>query len=202
MDVIIYPCPNRSLYDWLQWFPAVHTDISTHDCVRFMYAALSRGLLEFKHAYDATSLSGDEFGETMYMMHDNDPQNGRDSVLNHQPHDRLLNRLCGEFTVSPVNSMHKWPVTQKMFPFDDVIMSGIGDCNSHNRRYRRANNVEAWRIHCHSFISRSWWRHQTFSALLVWICFVLHFVANWQFEPSFIWNIEWIKTLYWLDVCF
>ena len=24
---------------------------------------------------------------------------------------------------SPVNSPHKWPVTQKMFPFDDVIMS-------------------------------------------------------------------------------
>ena len=22
----------------------------------------------------------------------------------------------------PVNSLHKWPVTQKMFPFDDVIM--------------------------------------------------------------------------------
>ena len=24
--------------------------------------------------------------------------------------------------VSPVNSPHKWPVTRKMFPFDDVIM--------------------------------------------------------------------------------
>ena len=24
----------------------------------------------------------------------------------------------------PVNSLHKWPVTRKMFPFDDVIMSG------------------------------------------------------------------------------
>ena len=27
----------------------------------------------------------------------------------------------------PVNSPHKWPVTRKMFPFDDVIM---GDANS------------------------------------------------------------------------
>ena len=27
--------------------------------------------------------------------------------------------LCG----SPVNSPHKWPVTRKMFPFDDVIMT-------------------------------------------------------------------------------
>ena len=25
----------------------------------------------------------------------------------------------------PVNSPHKWPVTQKIFPFDDVIMSGV-----------------------------------------------------------------------------
>ena len=24
----------------------------------------------------------------------------------------------------PVNSPHKWPVTRKMFPFDDVIMFG------------------------------------------------------------------------------
>ena len=24
----------------------------------------------------------------------------------------------------PVNSPHKWPVTRKMFPFDDVIMVG------------------------------------------------------------------------------
>ena len=25
----------------------------------------------------------------------------------------------------PVNSQHKWPVTLKMFPFDDVIMPGM-----------------------------------------------------------------------------
>ena len=25
----------------------------------------------------------------------------------------------------PVNFPHKWPVTRKMFPFDDVIMSGV-----------------------------------------------------------------------------
>ena len=64
--------------------------------------------------------------------------NGRDSVSNHQPYDRLLNRLfrrrskkasklrvtglCGGIHRAPVNSPHKWPVTRKMFPFDDVIM--------------------------------------------------------------------------------
>ena len=66
--------------------------------------------------------------------------NGRDNVSNHQPHDCLLNRLfrhrskktSDESSASlafvrgihrwPVNSPHKWPVTRKMFPFDDVIM--------------------------------------------------------------------------------
>ena len=29
----------------------------------------------------------------------------------------------------PANSPHKWPVTRKMFPFDDVIMKGYWVCN-------------------------------------------------------------------------
>ena len=62
--------------------------------------------------------------------------NGRDGVSNHQPHHCLLNRLfrhtpnktpklrvTGLCAGWPVNSRHKWPVTRKMFPFDDVIMS-------------------------------------------------------------------------------
>ena len=72
--------------------------------------------------------------------------NGRDSISNHQPHHCLLSRLfrrkskktskvrvtcictgnspvTGEFPAQiRVNSPHKWPVTRKMFPFDDVIM--------------------------------------------------------------------------------
>ena len=58
--------------------------------------------------------------------------NGRDSVSNHQPHDCLFNGLFRRrskktwkhrVTVrGPVNSPHKWPVTLKMFTFDDVIM--------------------------------------------------------------------------------
>ena len=59
--------------------------------------------------------------------------NGHDSVSNHQPQDCLLNRLfIYQSSASlvfvwvihrgPVNSPHKWAVTRKMFPFDDVIM--------------------------------------------------------------------------------
>ena len=32
----------------------------------------------------------------------------------------------------PVNSPHKWPVTRKMFPFDDVIMNKHALLNSHH----------------------------------------------------------------------
>ena len=55
----------------------------------------------------------------------------------------------------PVNSPHKWPVTRKIFPFDDVIMSR--DVSKHN------------------IGSTTWWRHQreTFSALLA-LCMGIH----------------------------
>ena len=65
--------------------------------------------------------------------------NERDRVSNHQPRDCLLNRLftrrskkyqsyaslafVWEIHRWPVNSPHKGPVTRKMFPFDDVIMT-------------------------------------------------------------------------------
>ena len=34
------------------------------------------------------------------------------------------------FHREPLNSPHKWPVTRKMFPFDDVIMSMIEKCRN------------------------------------------------------------------------
>ena len=65
--------------------------------------------------------------------------NGRDSVSNQQPHNCLLNRLficrskktsklrvaglCAGNSPGTGDSPHKGPVTRKMFPFDDVIMS-------------------------------------------------------------------------------
>ena len=68
------------------------------------------------------------FMKTLLWRH-----NGHDCISNHQPHDCLRNHLfryrskkpskthiTGQ---SPVNSIHKWPITRKMFPFDVVIMS-------------------------------------------------------------------------------
>ena len=64
--------------------------------------------------------------------------NGGDGVSNLQPHHCLLNRLfrrrlkkttklrvtglCAGIHRWSVDSPHKWPVTRKMFPFDDVII--------------------------------------------------------------------------------
>ena len=64
--------------------------------------------------------------------------NGHHGVSNHQPYHCLLNRLfrrrskktsklrvtglCAGNSPRLVNSPHKWPVTRKMFPFNDVIM--------------------------------------------------------------------------------
>ena len=58
--------------------------------------------------------------------------NGRDSVSNHQPQECLLNRVFRRrskkrsklrvICLCEGNFPHKGPVTQKMFPFDDVIV--------------------------------------------------------------------------------
>ena len=77
--------------------------------------------------------------------------NELDGVSNHQPHICLLNRLfrrrskkasklrvtglCVGNSPGPVNSPHKWPVTRKMFPFDDVIME-TGRSIQKSRRHR------------------------------------------------------------------
>ena len=66
------------------------------------------------------------------------PHNGQDGVSNHQPNHCLLNRLFGRRSKKTsrsaslvfvwgihqgtVNSLHKWPVTRKMYPIYHVIM--------------------------------------------------------------------------------
>ena len=88
--------------------------------------------------------------------------NARDSVSHHQPHDCLLNRLfrhrskktsklrvtglCAGNSPGPVNFPHKWPVTRKMFPFDDVIMEcrnwiGLVYTTNHTNYMHTARNL-------------------------------------------------------------
>ena len=68
--------------------------------------------------------------------------NGRDSVSNHQilvivysteylDADQRKHQSSVSLAFVrglqrwPVNSPHKWPVTRKMFPFDDIIMNAM-----------------------------------------------------------------------------
>ena len=56
----------------------------------------------------------------------------------------------------PVNSPHKWPVTQKIFPFDDVIMAHQDIC----LHYITATIVSAlWELEQYS--ETTWWCAQT-----------------------------------------
>ena len=95
----------------------------------------------WRHCYEVNNIAGDTLtaqsarGPTTIRWR----HNGHDDISNHQFHHCLLNRLfgcwsrktsklrvtglCAGIHRGPVNSRHKWPVTRKMFPFDDVMMS-------------------------------------------------------------------------------
>ena len=74
--------------------------------------------------------------------------NGRNGVSNHQPYDCLLSPLFGHrskktsklrvtgLCAGTGEFPHKWPVTRKMFPFGDVIMSKVV------RRYRLISGAD------------------------------------------------------------
>ena len=88
--------------------------------------------------------------------------NGRNGVSNHQHHYCLLNSLKGadqrkhQSSASlalgrgihrwPVNSPHKWPVTRKMLPFDDVIMFKL-PANAMTTAIRSATYVAAMSVY-------------------------------------------------------
>ena len=83
--------------------------------------------------------------------------NGRDGISNHQPHDCLLKCLFRRrlkkhqssaplsfvrgIHRSPVNSPHKWPVTRKMFPYDDVIMISPQSTAANRSLFHRSETV-------------------------------------------------------------
>ena len=91
-------------------------------------------LLPCMQYYDKTDRTVTQADHTLHWRH-----NDYDGVSNHKPCGCLLNRLfrrrskktsklrvtglCAGNSPRPVNSPHKGPVTWKMFPFDDVIMT-------------------------------------------------------------------------------
>ena len=105
---------------WILW---ISFNCLPHNHICNMIAVFYPGLQQIHHCWHSFSLLW--------------RRNGRDGVWNHQPHDCLLNLHSAAdqrkhpSSVSlafvqgihwwPVNSLYKWPVTRKMFPFDDVM---------------------------------------------------------------------------------
>ena len=107
-------------------------------------------IMQLKQFYNiATKVSSSKqcyyfWWSTLHWRH-----NEHDGVSNHQPHGCLLNRLfrrrskktpklrvtalCVGNSPGPVNSLHKGPVTRKMFAFDDVIMTWLVSSWQHCR---------------------------------------------------------------------
>ena len=63
----------------------------------------------------------------------------------------------------PVNSPHKWPVTRKMFPFDDVIMTtlpaqfvfGISDISDNANMHASKAQLQIWIWGGNYFVKRA-----------------------------------------------
>ena len=66
----------------------------------------------------------------------------------------------------PVNSPHKWPVTRKMFPFDDVIM------RKHQRHGKRFHVMTSsrWKEFPSQALYRKMWTQQFASSSIEWWC--------------------------------
>ena len=115
---------RESLY-WKYDIAAITTKRFHWSCIHSLFI-----FMEQECAY-LSSYGSIEF--TLHWRH-----NDYDGVSNRRPRGCLLNRLfrrrskktsklrvtglCAGNSPGPVNSPHKWPVTRKMFPFDDVIM--------------------------------------------------------------------------------
>ena len=132
--------------------------------------------------------------------------NRNGGVSNHQPHHCLLNGLvrcrpkktsklcvtglCAGIHRWPVNSPHKWPVTRKMFPFDDGICLGgtriVLLPKSHNApcSYPRVHHfvTEIW-TYVHILLQNCalWDICQMGSGIFLWIYWmtvIFHFEVN------------------------
>ena len=125
------------------------------------------------------------FGLSLQWRH-----NDHNDVSNHQPRGRLLNRLfrrrskkTSKLRVTglyagnspgPVNAPHKGPVTQKMIPFDDVIM--MSSKSIFNRGSKITNFVPD--------ISGVWHNQMTITTIKSWsIYFIMH-SGGWGCEVS------------------
>ena len=103
--------------------------------VKFNWPLFTRRLILIHFLIEKLLCYDPNINETLQWRH-----NERDGVSNRQPHDCFFSTFYSDADQrkhqssaslafvrgihrGPVNSPHKWPVTPKMFPFDDVIMN-------------------------------------------------------------------------------
>ena len=135
--------------------------------------------------------------------------NERDGVSNHQPHDGLVNRLFRRRSNKasklratafvrwihwwPVNLPHKWPVTRKMFPFDDVIMwlSELGYSIDNDNIYYHVISGEQSDVVAH--IHRMYFVYKNRSSTHLWIALS----CWWTLFPRsiYLWTCNWFGAL-------
>ena len=136
-EILIFKNGKQNEYTVSECSPSIISFLDDMSAVRNITVSFRRKLVASSRGKTVVwiGISG-KFVEAFQWRH-----NERDGVSNHQPHDCLLNRLFRRWSKkhqssaslalvrgihqSPVNSPHKWPVTRKMFPFDDVIMSNV-----------------------------------------------------------------------------
>ena len=126
---------------------------------------------------------------------------GRDGISNHQPHDGFLNRLFGRRSMltsklrvtglcagnSPEigDSPHKWPVTRKMFPFDDVVMTfpQWRIKYSHSSAIRAKNGCLAWGRSLTEVLSRKSLHSVKFCVILYHDTSRAYSTVQWDMAP-------------------
>ena len=136
------PCRRCSNYIFIIDLKHGSNGLDKDDCKsrreKFKFWDLVRLILE---VWRYTMIFVRMYFQSMHKLPLHWRHNDHDGVSNHQPHGCLLNRLfrrrskktsklrvtglCVGNSPGPVNSPHKGPVTRKMFPFDDVIMSTV-----------------------------------------------------------------------------
>ena len=62
---------------------------------------------------------------------------------------------------SPVNSPHKWPVTRKMFSFNDVIMGRRNTISSCRAEFI-LDNTKIWQYLFHQLLTMTWQKFRSF----------------------------------------
>ena len=104
---------------WFTWKSVYCVDLSSGSVKRYMHEGVAR--LCYMH-YDDVIMDSIASQITSLMIVYSTVHSGTDQ-RKHQSSASLA--FVWEIHRWPVNFPHKWPVTRKMFPFDDVIMSWL-----------------------------------------------------------------------------